>query len=163
MGRQLKGVSFSYFKPSEIAALGDFKTPPLPEGYKGEPGLWDFETFRGHVKSVPRTDDRHRGYSVAQSPEGVLGYALSGIAILYACFGKRPVEIPDIFAYVHPDYRRRGIGTRLIEELLPHHPLLQLSPTTFPASVLAHKLLVKWGLPGWESEKIIRKRRRKSA
>lgn len=100
MQRELKFTDGTDIRPMRLS--------DLPEVLRIErasfPTPWSEGSFRGEL-----TTNRHARYFVAEGPHHLAGYA--GVWIIL-----NEAHVTNIA--VHPNYRRRGIGRRLLEALM---------------------------------------------
>ncbi len=101
-------------------------------------------------------NDPGETYAIALNRAGeVVGFAYTGGTNMSTVIEGRRRDIPDIhYAYVHPEYRSRGIGTAMCEKLLQHHTFLRVDGVSYLGEKLASKMLMRYGHP--EEDNVIR-------
>ncbi len=164
---KISGIKIRHLQVIDLPSLRDFKHPEVrrPEIVYGFTGLKhelyeDFglldDAVNNAVSDAELKNDPLETYSVAVNKSGeVVGFALTGGTMMYTVMEGRSRKIPDIhYVYVHPDYRKKGIGMAMCETLMHHHTFLRVSGVSELGSALADKLIKNYGHP--EGRDVIR-------
>jgi GNAT superfamily N-acetyltransferase len=156
-----ENIATRYLSSTEIGVIGGFTIPRLPENYEKEFGIGDFDTLRNMVRDSGKAAyDQHIGYAVAENAAGeVVGFAYTGGLVFSTKLknGQR-IEIPDVhLIFVHPDYRRRRIGTSLVDELLNHHEMLTINGVTDSGKPFEKEMLQLYGVRGGKRDGMLSK------
>ncbi|HLC39916.1 MAG TPA: GNAT family N-acetyltransferase [archaeon] len=161
------GIAVRYLRRTNLYRIRDFQAPKLPKfpesellKNRGYEMYYDAESFKNDIESAIRKNrpenNPMEGYAIATNEKGeIIGFALTGGVIAFAKIEGRYRRIPDVhYVYCHPDYRRQGIGTALVEKLLQHHTFLEISGASYLGEKFTKKLLKLYGHA--EDEKVIR-------
>jgi ribosomal protein S18 acetylase RimI-like enzyme len=118
-----------YIKPSSFTEIEGIKIKSIGEEYDEEiynhwKRMWednDVKTFKDNSKEMTLNfiKDARKKYNY-QSIGAFKDSELIGSVSLNQFFGVEPIDKVGVIwaVYVHPEYRRRGVGTRLTEEII---------------------------------------------
>ena len=121
----------NYTKPSNFTEIEGIEIKYIGEEYDEEiynhwKRMWednDIKTFKDNSKEMTLDfiTEARKKYKY-QSIGAFKDKELIGSVSLNAFFGVEPIDKVGVIwaVYVHPEYRRRGIGTRLTEEIINH-------------------------------------------
>ena len=121
----------NYTKPSNFTEIEGIEIKYIGEEYDEEifnhwKRMWEdngIKTFKDNSKEMTldfiteaRKKNKYQSIGAFKDKE------LIGSVSLNAFFGVEPIDKVGVIwaVYVHPEYRRRGIGTRLTEEIINH-------------------------------------------
>ncbi len=172
---KVTGIRIRYLRVADLPSIEGFEHPEVQNPKDIRPLYWargmpyelydDFGMLREAVETVSRKGgaccNPFESYAIAQEKNyRIVGFAVTGGLYIYTRLEGRNVLAPDVhYAYVHPDYRRMGIGTAMVEKLLQHHEFLMMAPVSLLGKKLVKSLTKTYGHPESAASVILRRQK----